>query len=133
MYRVIENTSISQRGVPLHQGSKHPEGIAGYLELTEEASEHFASFALFALSWFGCTEKPEEVTQSCFYNGNQNRIDIGFTRENYPCIGDNVVLEICFEPGFPMKRFIAKSFPLSQEFLDRGKKRIAASASMALR
>jgi hypothetical protein len=120
MYRVIDDKDIGLRNISLHQGKTHPAGIGGYyVSLTEIGAAHFAAFAAFATTWFGCS--PEDLLQSVFYNGPRNRFDVVFERKDYPLAGDKVSLELCFEPGFPVKEYSHASFRVTQEYLDGGK------------
>ena len=108
-YRVVGTDEIHRGEITLHQGKTHPKGIGGYVQLNPGASSPLSRFAEFALEWFGS----EDVHCSVYYNGNHNRVDILFGRDNFPQPGQKLMLEFCFEPGWPVKTFELDSFPVS--------------------
>ncbi|KAL3906595.1 MAG: hypothetical protein SGILL_009207 [Bacillariaceae sp.] len=124
MYRIIADRDIAQRDISLHKGETHPDGIGGFVELTEDSMADFTPFAEFATAWFGC--KAELIDQNVYYNGPYNRVDIVFERQDYPNEGDKVSLEICFEPGYPIKTFQKSTFRIKQKDIDEGKKRLGS-------
>lgn len=108
-YRVVGTDEIHRGEIALHQGKTHPRGIGGYVQLKPEATSPLYRFAEFAFEWFGS----EDVHCSVYYNGNQNRVDILFGRDDFPQPGQKLMLEFCFEPGWPVKTFEMDSFPAS--------------------
>jgi hypothetical protein len=116
LYRTISAEEILHSGISLHRGTAHPQGIAGYVSLTEIGSAPLSEFVRFAVNWFGC--EATSIRLSVFYNGPHNRVDIRMERLDFPRIGDKVSLEFCFEPGFPVQNFQSSSFAVTQEFMD---------------
>jgi hypothetical protein len=106
-YRVIGTDEICRDEITLHQGNTHSQGIGGYVELKPEAASPLSRFATFARDWFGS----EDLDCSVYYNGNRNRVDILFGRNDFPKPGQKLMLEFCFEPGWPVKTFEANPFP----------------------
>jgi hypothetical protein len=89
--------------------------------MTEETLRDDERFAKFAA--FGC--RPEDLSQSVFYNAPHNRVDVLLERADRPVAGHKVSLEFCFEPGFPVKEYSQASFRVTQEYLHgagKGKK-----------
>jgi hypothetical protein len=106
-YRVVGTDEICRDEITLHQGKTHSQGIGGYVELKPEAASPLSRFATFARDWFGS----EDLDCSVYYNGNRNRVDILFGRNDFPKPGQKLMLEFCFEPGWPVKTFEANPFP----------------------
>jgi hypothetical protein len=108
-YRVVGTDEIHRGEITLHQGKTHPKGIGGYVQLKPESASPLARFAKFAVEWFGSTD----IHTMVFYNGNQNRVDILFGRNDFPQPGQKLMLEFCFEPGWPVQTSELDSFPVS--------------------